>query len=299
MVIKITKLIILIIVFNVALYAQKTQDNINVQCTICDSLTKEPIPYVQVRFENLNKSFTTRRSAFYLSLPPGKYDIILEAPDYEVLQRQFTVSATNNNFIFEMVKLSDRKRITEHYHKFHTRLDSFNYLLKNMEIPQAKQVLTELQNFAKYGLKIDDKVLQNFYSMERKWLDSIMALARTNEDSARYAEAFYYYRKIAEYDSTQTEALNRMKLMDSLLVTKNMPKTTISPENLVKKSKTPEEIEALYRAGVERFINTEYKEALKIFKEVLKYDPNHTKAQEYLRRTEARIKILENKELGY
>ncbi len=284
-------IIIFILLINI-IYAQKTSESINVQCTICDSISREPIPCVQIRFEDLSKSFTTKRSTFYLSLSPGEYNIVLEAPDYDILKRHFTVSAANNKFVFEMVKLSDRKIIQEHYHKFCTCLDSFNLLLRNTGIPQAKQVLSELYNFSKYGFRIDEKILQSFYFMEKKWLDSLMALARIKEDSAQYAEAFYYYRKIAEYDSTQTEALNRMHIMDSLLLAKNKPMTTTRPENLVKKSKTPEEIEALYKSGVNHFINAEYKQALKIFKEVLKYDPHHTKAQEYLRRTEARIKIL-------
>ncbi|MCX7994455.1 MAG: hypothetical protein N3A65_01615 [candidate division WOR-3 bacterium] len=42
-----------------------------------------------------------------------------------------------------------------------------------------------------------------------------------NEDSARYGEAFYYYRKIVEFDSSRVDALNRMHLMDSLLLAKH------------------------------------------------------------------------------
>ncbi len=32
-----------------------------------------------------------------------------------------------------------------------------------------------------------------------------MVLAHINENSARYAEAFYYYYKVVGFDSTQTE----------------------------------------------------------------------------------------------
>jgi len=285
----------MVIIFIGFLYAQNTVESINVQCTIRDSLSKATIPCVRVTIENLNKSFTTLKSAFYPSLPPGEYIIILEAPDYETLKKQFNVSATNNNFVFEMVKLTDRSLLSQQYNTFTAGLDSFNYSLKNMDMPAAKKLFKTLQEFRDRKFFIDDKIIQNYYSLQKTWIDSLMNQARIKEDSTSYAEAFYYYRKVVEFDSSQVEAINGMHRVDSLLLIKNKPQSTGQVVQSVKKSKTPEEIEILFQSGVSKFIAGEFKDALKIFKEVLKYNPNHSKAQEYLKRTEARLKILEGK----
>jgi tetratricopeptide (TPR) repeat protein len=109
-----------------------------------------------------------------------------------------------------------------------------------------------------------------------------------------HEEAFCYYRKVAEFDSSKTEAISGAYRTDSLLNLKNKPQTSPTAQ-IVKKTKTNEEIEALFQSGVSKFIAGEFKDALKIFKEVLKYNKDHTKAQEYLKRTEARLKVLEEK----
>uniref|UniRef100_A0A7V1EI77 Tetratricopeptide repeat protein n=1 Tax=candidate division WOR-3 bacterium TaxID=2052148 RepID=A0A7V1EI77_UNCW3 len=289
------KCIIPITLFLVFTYAQKSGESINVRCTIIDSLSRASIPLVQVRIENLQKSFITKRSGFYIPLAKGEYDIVLEAPEYEVLKNHINVSVTSNDFALEMVKLADRKKIEQQYHKFTVLLDTFNYLLKNMDVQNAKRVLIELQDYRKYGITIDEKVYQDYDLFAKKWIDSLKALARISGDSGRYGEAFYYYRRIAEFDSTQSEAFEGMRLMDSLLLAKNKPQATVKPEKVAKKTKTPEEIEVLYKSGVSKFVNGEFKEAQTIFKEVLSYNPNHEKAREYLKRIEVRIKILEGK----
>ncbi|MCX7994454.1 MAG: hypothetical protein N3A65_01610 [candidate division WOR-3 bacterium] len=74
-----TRFLLVLILFK-AISVAETNTNINVKCIVWNSLTKDSIPYIQVHFERLNKSFTTRRSTFYLSLPPGEYEVGLEAP---------------------------------------------------------------------------------------------------------------------------------------------------------------------------------------------------------------------------
>uniref|UniRef100_A0A7C6EN30 Uncharacterized protein n=1 Tax=candidate division WOR-3 bacterium TaxID=2052148 RepID=A0A7C6EN30_UNCW3 len=209
--------IITIVLFLMFTYAQKSGENINVRCTIIDSLSRESIPLVQVRIENMQKSFITKRSGFYIPLTKGEYDIVLEAPEYEVLKKHINVSVTSNDFAFEMVKLADRKKIEQQYHKYTALIDTFNYLCKNMDVHNAKRVLIELQGYRKYGITIDEKVFQDYDFFTKKWIDSLKALARISGDSGRYGEAFYYYRRIAEFDSTQTDAFEGMRLMDSFL----------------------------------------------------------------------------------
>jgi hypothetical protein len=51
-----------------------------------------------------------------------------------------------------------------------------------------------------------------------------------------------------------------------------------------------EEVTALYKKGVQQFMNEEYSVAEKTFKQVLSADPGHAKAKEYLGKTKDRLK---------
>ena len=51
-----------------------------------------------------------------------------------------------------------------------------------------------------------------------------------------------------------------------------------------------EEVAALYKKGVQQFMNEEYAPAEKTFKQVLSADPGHAKAKEYLGKTKDRLK---------
>ncbi|MBI4726043.1 carboxypeptidase regulatory-like domain-containing protein [candidate division TA06 bacterium] len=51
-----------------------------------------------------------------------------------------------------------------------------------------------------------------------------------------------------------------------------------------------EEVTALYKKGVQQFMNEEYSAAEKTFKQVLEADPGHAKAKEYLGKTRDRLK---------
>lgn len=55
---------------------------------------------------------------------------------------------------------------------------------------------------------------------------------------------------------------------------------------------TAEEIENLYKAGVRQFMNEEFKKAEATFQSVLKADPGHAKAKDYLAKTRARLKLI-------
>ncbi len=58
---------------------------------------------------------------------------------------------------------------------------------------------------------------------------------------------------------------------------------------------SPEDIENLFRKGVAYFIASQYHEAIKIFDRVLELEPNHERALEYKKRTNNRLKVLQQK----
>lgn len=55
---------------------------------------------------------------------------------------------------------------------------------------------------------------------------------------------------------------------------------------------TGEQIDALYKTGVRQFMNEEFKSAEATFLKVIKADPRHAKAKDYLAKTRARLKLI-------
>jgi tetratricopeptide (TPR) repeat protein len=123
-----------------------------------------------------------------------------------------------------------------------------------------------------------------YENAQKNWTDSLFRLARENEDSKKYTEARYYYNRLYSYDSLLTEARAGIRRVDSLAAKAALPKEV--------KKLTPEEIEKLFQDGRAKFVANDYATAKIIFQKILALDPNHVKAKDYLRRTEARLKAL-------
>ncbi len=70
---------------------------------------------------------------------------------------------------------------------------------------------------------------------------------------------------------------------------KEKPKSAAKPAPKPSKM-SAEEVTALYKKGVQQFMNEEYSAAEKTFKQVLVADPGHAKAKEYLSKTRDRLK---------
>ena len=287
---------ITMVVYSLTIYTGflRAQADVNVQCSIRDSLSQEAIPRVRVTVKNLNKSFTTLRSACYMSLPAADYNFILEAADYETLTRTISVSTENHQFTFEMVKLTDRIALKQQLDTFYFYVNSLNQALNTIDMPLAKQLVKTIRGFGDHRFAIDEKTMENYERVKAVWIDSITRLARLNEDSLKLADALYYYRVITGFDSLNDDAADNVRRLDSLTVLKNKAPVTNQPAASGTKTKSPQEIETLFQKGVSKFIAGEFKDAIKIFREVLVYDPKHSKAKDYMQRAEARLKVIEN-----
>ena len=64
-----------------------------------------------------------------------------------------------------------------------------------------------------------------------------MNQARIKEDSAIYADAFYYYHKIVEFDSQQVEAIKGLHRADSLFLIKRKAQTSKLENKTIKNLK--------------------------------------------------------------
>ncbi len=287
--IKITVLVIgTIFLSSVGLHAEQ----INVKATIRDSLSHDSIPVVKVTIVNLGKSFMTTKSSFYGPLPADTHDFLLEADGYNPLRKSVILSQTNSVLIFEMLKRGDDVGMRAKKDTLKQYIGSFNEAIKNRDVDEAERLIVLLEQYDCSSSTLE-KAREAIEITKISLVDSLMGHARELEEAQKYADAYYYYKKIVEMDSLNQIALDKVDEMDKKLKGKQKPTTTTTPTTTpVKPKVTGEEITKMYNDGVARFLAEDYKGALKLFQSVLKYDSTHEGAQKYLDRTKARIKAL-------
>lgn len=264
--------------------------NVNIRAAIRDSVSGSSIPQVRVTVLELAKSFNTRHSSFVFELPSGIYTIMLENPEYETLRRTFEFVTENNELVFALVKISDRERLKIKADSFYMLLDSLATALNGLDWPRTGVILSRVAGFIDPPPYNADSLARVIQAVKARILDSLMAEARAAEDSQRLADAYFYYGKVVEYDSTNEIARQKAAELSA-------PKPAVPPVSVrapVNAETVPSdaEIETLYRQGVSKFIAAKYDDAKKIFRKILVYRPGHEKAKDYLRRTQARIDAL-------
>jgi tetratricopeptide (TPR) repeat protein len=261
--------------------------NINTQFTICDSLSKGAIPVVRITIDKFKQSFVTHKSAFYLPLAAGTYRFLLEADRYETLTTTVEVSTQNYVFPLKMVAEADRIKIREFDSLCYFQSAIVKDALQNIDFARAELHLDSLKFYSRYKTAALDSAKDSYANARKSWTDSFFRVARECESIKKYADALFYYHQLYAYDSLLSEAGAGIKRVDSLVVAsvKKNPPT-------VAKKMTPEEIEKLFQEGHAKFVAADFVGAKKIFQKVLANNPNHEKAKDYLKRTEARLKAL-------
>lgn len=116
------------------------------------------------------------------------------------------------------------------------------------------------------------------------------AEARSRTQKNELAWAIEYWQKVLNLDPNNSEAQTSIANLQIRIAAAKKPEKPTQPPS--KPTITKAEIKALFTKGVVYFTAEKYDAALKIFKQVLAYNPNHVEAKDYKSRTEARLKVL-------
>ncbi len=265
-----------------------TEEMIDVHCAIYDSLSKDSIREVHINIESLKKSFNTKRSGFFISVPKGEYEIVLTSPGYEEKRVKLEVDKNSNNFQVLLVKTGDRERINKAERLQKAYLDSLNQAFQKGDAPAALRVMGAMSKYFSVG----DEITRLYEKTRVFWIDSLMRLAQELQNSGKLADAYYYYKKVFDFDTLYEDAAKKMAEIDTEFTRKKLKSAQKRKRQVIIKKKTKEKIEKLYQKGIEQFLAENYQEALKTFKEVLRYKPGHSGARRYLKRTRMRLKVL-------
>ncbi|MGB3478702.1 MAG: hypothetical protein WBB67_06035 [bacterium] len=263
---------------------------INISVMIRDSLSLDSIPLVKVTVEELGQSFKTTRSGFCVALQPATYSFIFEAENYEPLSKTISIDTEGQQFFLKMVTISDRLVLEKRTDSLNFYLEAFRGAIENGEITLAERYIAALEKYD-YPVATGDSIREVYEAKKLVCIDSLFDYARALEDSGKLADAYYYYNKVVAIDSLNETALTKMEEADSLLFQK---KKDVSKQKSKTAKISPEEIEKMYSTAVSKFLDEDYNGALSLLRTVLKYQPNHEGAKNYLVRTEARLKVLGN-----
>ena len=116
--------------------------------------------------------------------------------------------------------------------------------------------------------------------------------ARSRTRAKDLAKAIEYWQKVFDLDPNNTDAKAGIASLQKQIAAAKKPTKPKKPAKPKEPVITKAQIQALYKNGVSNFTAEKYNEALKIFKQIIAYDPNHKGAKDYKKRTEARIRVL-------
>ncbi len=271
----------------------------SIECVIRDNTTKQLLVNSVVDIRELNKRYKTRGGTFGLSLPAGNYTITVSKPNYvdyitKVKVKPgiktkliFNLKKTEEALIKEAAFIEKEKNIKQYF-------EQGKIYYSEGKLDQAKaafQMVLSLNPVHKGARDYLSKIEPRRQELIRAYTTE--ALSR--EKSKDLTRALAYWQKVLELDTNNTQAKAAIaKLQNQIAKPKKPRRKKAVVKKPTRSRMTTAEIDALYKKGVSYFTAEKYDEALKIFKRVLAYNPNHKGAREYKKRTEARIKILKS-----
>jgi len=132
---------------------------------------------------------------------------------------------------------------------------------------------------------------------------SLRSSALTYEGEGRLGMAVSKWNEVLSLDPLNKEAKTSIASLRARVAAKKpkpRPKPKPKPKPRPKPKPKPtvkqpskEEIEATYKAGVSLYLSGKYKQAISKFQQVLKANPNHSGAKNYLQKARARLKAIE------
>ena len=151
--------------------------------------------------------------------------------------------------------------------------------------------------------------LKNVETKIEEGLTSHRSKALKYTSAGDLSKAIQEWKAVLALDPSNGEAKTAVSILNMQLTSSNKPveKPTTPPPKIKPETKpkteppkvtepkklTPQEIEDLYRKGVTLFQQENFKEAIKVFQEILKSEPNHENAKRYKEKAEVRLKAIE------
>ena len=247
---------------------------------IIDNATNKLIP-ATVSFEGkTTKPFYLKSGKVKMKLKPGKYTIKIEAKGYKWQKRILTIAANATNEInIALSKKYDEKQ--KQHDKAITLAKEAKTKLNQGDLKGALIKLEEAKKLAP-----NDPTVLAYWKEAQNKKKQMISTHKNNalmyEKKGWWKSAKNEWNAILVLDKNNSEAKNKYSAMDKKI--KGTEKPKVKP---VEKPKG--DPEKLYNEGYEAFLDGNYKKAVDKFEQVLKINPNHAKAKQYLGKAKKRL----------
>ena len=242
------------------------------------------IKFLQTEIPSL---ITDEKGIAYLNLLPGTYMVSITHPEFKDLKAKLNIKKDKpvSTKIALEPKVSKKDIAAQ-------KIKEGDALLREEKLLEAMNVYKEALNIYPESNTAQERLLNVERAIRNKILE-LKARAKYFEGKGDYKSAIIYYNDVLKISPEDIEAKDKISELEKK--TKE-PSPVVEKKVEAKKEEpkrpTKAQIESTLNKAIQEFGKGNYKEAKRLLQEVLKWDPGNSKAQEYLKKTEARLKVL-------
>ncbi len=265
-----------------------TAHPVAVTFTVLSSENKKPVKGVVVKFlqTEIRGIITDENGVASLSILPGSYLVSITHPEYKEVKAKINIKRDKPL----KVKITIKPRVSKRDIAL-KRIKEGNALLRAGKLIEAKKMFQEALNIYPRSKTAKERLANVEKAIKNRILE-LKSRARYYEKRGEYKSAISYWNEVLKMDPQDPDASNKISELG------NKVKSPSAPEKKVVKKSKPEkpsktQIEGMLKKAIQAFNAQDYKEAKKLLQQVLKWEPDNSRAKDYLKRTEARLKLLE------
>lgn len=263
-------------------FAQKAPQYGYLAINVIDNASNKRIP-ATISFEGIQtKPIYLKDGKVKLKLKPGKYTIKIDAAEYKWQKRILTIAPNATNEINVALSKKYDEKQKQHDQAIALAKDA----KKKLNAGDINGAINKLEDAKK--LAPNDPTVLAYWKEAQNKKTQMISTHRSNalsyEKKGWYKSARNEWNAILVLDKNNAEAKQKYSEMTSKLEAQNKPK-----ETKPKETKPKADPEKLYNEGYQAFLDGNYKKAVERFEEVLKIDPGHKKADQYLKKAKMRL----------
>jgi len=256
--------------------------------TVLSAENKKPVKGVVVKFlqTEIRGIITDENGVAALNILPGSYLVSITHPEYREVKAKIKVKRDKPL----KVKITIKPKISKRDIAL-KRIKEGNALLRAGKLVEAKKMFQEALNIYPQSKTAKERLVNVEKAIKNRLLE-LKSRARYYERKGEYKSAITYWNEVLKMDPQDPDAGDKIAELESKI--KSPP--PVSEKKVVKKSEpkpSKAQINEMLNKAIQAFNQQNYKEAKKILQQVLKWEPGNSKAKDYLKRTEARLKLLE------
>ncbi len=270
---------------------QPTAKPVEVAFLISNKEDKKPVKGAVIKFlkTGIPGLVTNTRGVAKAQIMPGRYMISITHPQFKALRVKVNVKKDKPLKVKIALKPKvSKKAISER------KIREGDALFKAGKLLEAKKAYQEALNIYPLSKRAKKRLLNVERAIRNKTLE-YKAKAKYYEKKGDYKTAISYWNEVLKISPDDPEAPTKIAELQKKATAPPKPKkkkVVKKPSKPKPKKPTKAQIESTLNKAIQAFNAGNYKEAKRLLQQVLKWDPGNSRAKDYLRRTEARLKLL-------